>query len=972
FYLSYKTQLKETRDRDHAIANDCYNGCIGVDIFVPNAVPNFTTGGNPPYQDALNNPCAQANAGLFVSKTQRYPTATQAASVPPTSNIQQLLNDDLNQAINLAGYNQFLATGECPAAVHLKGLLNALAGKGTLTSVGLPLFVQGSSTGNYPEFSPLLYASTWSIASGTGPMNFVPYEWTGTLSNANGGSNNQLTASLLDPGFTYSVPNVLTLTFNPGSSHSFNFNANYTLNGVSNLRFSYEQGGTYYFTLDVSITDNGTLVQETLHGQSLLPVGNCSFDPICVANQEARDLQLLMNALLVQGSFSASTQNLNTAPLQAIWSNTLESYVGTANGNWEWRHTSGSTTFTITDNGSSPSTQGLHLLFASNPGFSNVAHVVSLEPNPDYPLGSPDNVVVRLRMNNGSIQTVTALVEQTNGGLPAGVVLMGNCDDPAPMECQSDEIRMAEDFAAFLNGMVDDTFVGKNDLVGNITGMPVPLNGQPFFSSRMQARLGGGLWEWNNVSTGATALSAVWQPAAGNGSTQSCSFDLDFVAAVPSFGFQDITSFRGFTVLTHNPQNGLYYDFQVVATYTNGSTVLEEVLEGRTSCFAIDNCSACLSQTSQEGNSFGELALQGNFPNAGSNGNVQLSLASGCPGNGQFVLARDASLACGANYHGQARDFQQATDHFLLTGALSGSTVDQLVWRQTVNNLLPNTDYVFQTRYTAVHLGTYTGQYEVYLKVNGMEVDRKIVDVVQLNVWERLAGAWNSVNGTNVTLELYLGSATPGDFPPMGFDDFSFRKGFLCPQVEEITLPELDPPADPCETWQNAIAMANAYQNYQEALDAFKNKFRRQYINKCLSSVVETFDMSFDDLEYHYTLYYYNRAGNLVRTVPPEGVVPVTNASDLTAIRNDRYNHTRTFFTQHSLHTTYHYNSLGQLVEQNTPDGGKTEFWYDALGRLVASQNAKQAANSSAGDYRYAYTRYDALGRTYEAGEMSL
>ncbi|MGD1844172.1 MAG: hypothetical protein ACFB10_02135, partial [Salibacteraceae bacterium] len=39
FYLSYKTQLKETRDRDHAIANDCYNGCIGVDIFVPNAVP---------------------------------------------------------------------------------------------------------------------------------------------------------------------------------------------------------------------------------------------------------------------------------------------------------------------------------------------------------------------------------------------------------------------------------------------------------------------------------------------------------------------------------------------------------------------------------------------------------------------------------------------------------------------------------------------------------------------------------------------------------------------------------------------------------------------------------------------------------------------------------------------------------------------------------------------------------------------
>ncbi|WP_196896240.1 RHS repeat domain-containing protein, partial [Aureivirga marina] len=86
---------------------------------------------------------------------------------------------------------------------------------------------------------------------------------------------------------------------------------------------------------------------------------------------------------------------------------------------------------------------------------------------------------------------------------------------------------------------------------------------------------------------------------------------------------------------------------------------------------------------------------------------------------------------------------------------------------------------------------------------------------------------------------------------------------------------------------------------------------------------------------------------NLVRTTPPEGV----------KLREQPYN----------LETTYKYNSLNQLVWQSTPDGGITKFAYDGLGRIIASQNAKQASEN-----KFSYSQFDGLGRVIEAGQMQL
>src|SRR5690606_1096008 len=46
-------------------------------------------------------------------------------------------------------------------------------------------------------------------------------------------------------------------------------------------------------------------------------------------------------------------------------------------------------------------------------------------------------------------------------------------------------------------------------------------------------------------------------------------------------------------------------------------------------------------------------------------------------------------------------------------------------------------------------------------------------------------------------------------------------------------------------------------------------------------------------------------------------------------------------------------------------------FAYDGLGRIIASQNAKQLDNSlTLNKGIYSYTRYDKLGRIKEAGEF--
>ncbi|WP_197474551.1 RHS repeat-associated core domain-containing protein [Tenacibaculum ovolyticum] len=184
-------------------------------------------------------------------------------------------------------------------------------------------------------------------------------------------------------------------------------------------------------------------------------------------------------------------------------------------------------------------------------------------------------------------------------------------------------------------------------------------------------------------------------------------------------------------------------------------------------------------------------------------------------------------------------------------------------------------------------------------------------------------------------------------------DIYRVENNKICPPKEmaptNLTAPET---RDVCALLAENLINTYSNENYQNYLAALREDFIRDYTIKALITVKEGLKMEYKDKEYQYTLYYYDQAGNLVQTVPPEGV--------------DRTSQ------NHKLQTKYRYNSLNQLVWQQTPDGGETRFAYDNLGRIIASQNAKQKKGNGYADGAgyLSYTEYDELGRILEAGEI--
>ena len=151
-------------------------------------------------------------------------------------------------------------------------------------------------------------------------------------------------------------------------------------------------------------------------------------------------------------------------------------------------------------------------------------------------------------------------------------------------------------------------------------------------------------------------------------------------------------------------------------------------------------------------------------------------------------------------------------------------------------------------------------------------------------------------------------------------------------KVYDYELPE---PSDTnsCELAARMAAEATGLKNYSDYIEKIKQDFSRNYISSVMGSLKETLEVSFNDQEHHYTLYYYDQAGNLVRTVPPAGLGKLNNED--TKKVTDYWENTLagtaatlpSVNTQHTLATTYTYNSLNQLVAQDMPDHRQQDLW---------------------------------------------
>jgi RHS repeat-associated protein len=183
----------------------------------------------------------------------------------------------------------------------------------------------------------------------------------------------------------------------------------------------------------------------------------------------------------------------------------------------------------------------------------------------------------------------------------------------------------------------------------------------------------------------------------------------------------------------------------------------------------------------------------------------------------------------------------------------------------------------------------------------------------------------------------------------------------LCGRSEPVLPPLVIKYEGGCAD-STSFAVSKGTELYRAYTDSLTAAFERNYTEKCLAAYrYESFTVKYTKREYHYTLYYYDQAGNLIRTVPPAGV----HIADTMQVRLARKAGIE-LVPNHTLYTDYRYNTLNQVVAQHSPDGGASLFWYDRLGRLSVSQNAKQKVGS-----QYSYTKYDIIGRITEVGQLT-
>ncbi|MCB9262599.1 MAG: RHS repeat-associated core domain-containing protein [Flavobacteriales bacterium] len=194
----------------------------------------------------------------------------------------------------------------------------------------------------------------------------------------------------------------------------------------------------------------------------------------------------------------------------------------------------------------------------------------------------------------------------------------------------------------------------------------------------------------------------------------------------------------------------------------------------------------------------------------------------------------------------------------------------------------------------------------------------------------------------------------------------------LCnkPYYQEFEIDE-----DPCRNFKDQVATYNAKRAYKKYIEDLEDDFEKRYVEHCRTGFSsENFTRTYDLNEYHYTLYYYDLSNNLVQTVPPAGVDFITAQADFNQIEAARSGIASPIYNNHQLITTYSQNSLNQIVQQNTPDGGESNFWYDNLGRLVISQNQKQhdiPNHNAMAPPQFSYTVFDEQGRISEVGQIA-
>ena len=942
-YFSLKQHYQQDKADASAMTCDGYNGCIGTSTFNPAAsgMIDYSSFGSSEFFDRTptRQPCCDQTYAMYSGKQKRF--------VNEDDVIQTLTGNastDLAALQTTIYNNNLMSTGQCPMAADLENFFSGLAAGNQLKASSLNLqTVSAFSPGLYTAIvTPSVYTTVSYTGSGTGA----------TLTMALTGNSD------------VSCSTSPTLVFGASSSYSwanYNTTGGFRIASFSGLVPDGSGGFGIIAWIDHDMNTSTAAIPEYMTGTDGCFDLSCTLPTVCTANSLANDIYTMLNLAAAGGDiFNATGTNLTTGGNYSNFYNgsQLNNYAnGCGSGvDTYWRFESGTTPdehrVQCSNTTGTPSNNWLKLTFS--PDLSTLTGTINSFSAPV--ITSATQMQLTVTHNTTSTTTVTLTVEHMSGATKLSTLNLGTCGAPVPEQCEGAEYQRRTDLEGLLNAKVGSAFTTTDN----------NLHLNPAFTYNLQ-QFGTGSYSWTTLSS---PSNAQWISIASG--TQVCTLKVAF-ANTPTGGhaFNNIDHFGQVVADETNMVNGQAYDFTVVAWYSGGSS---ELLYG-TSCYAIRNCSVCTSYLTSVYQNF-------DMVNTGSPGYTSgLTYGSSCPtSTGNYTLTNKASATCSDNTLTGLDRSNQATGKYFYGNFAANTTTT--VWSKINTALAINTPYTFNCWYMDPTVNTYTAgaTATVQLIVNGTVISSTTVDDTRPGEWKVISGTWNGMSTlANCTTEVKVVTNATSAWK-IAFDDISFYTPGCGPTYSPPVSPSF-PYNPPCATNLMNIATLNAQQAYAQYAQQVSAQFAADYTAHCIGQAVETFKATFDEKEYQYTLYYYDQAGNLSRTVPPQGVTiinltadansnSISNGQEIKNQRNARLSNptaAKTYYTAHRLMTTYTYNSLDQLVKQVTPDGGTTCFFYDKLGRMVACQNAKQAAQST---QAWSYTVYDALGRISEAGEL--
>ncbi len=827
-YQGEKRTQQNGYAHEDAIANKCYNGCIGQVPFHIHANGFYGSPGNGWLNNAFydnDQPCSVSNYHLYKTKAKRF---------PDTEDIPGYNSNASNQTnYNTASSESFMQTGVCPTATNLEQFLTELSAHDTLTDNHQLIGAYGTWAG--------LYYSIYGFD------NPAPQVYWDTLS-----SDLTLDVTLLDSTTSDTLCKMgLDAT---GVLTDWD-----DVQAFTNINPTGFDGDYYNFTVIVEHDSSGTTLYDTIPGYTCMNIECCLFETPCSANQLAADLQNLMSALasddeLQSISFAYGLDNdyANTESL------VINNHVSGSHSTLKWDYNSSDDIYEIR---SANDTLCLEITGKTPSSFSNYTDIWYFD---NFLSATEHYFTVEGYDSTGTLLVTLegqAFVKTATDTIP---VSLGDCDLKS-IQCATVAHGIREDLENLLH----------ESLLANPFSSNINFYNSIYITDNFSDAFGFNAAESSSSEDTITVDSVFYDSLhialtpSGEGRTDTlCNLYLSISSdTAQHLQFEDLTNL-GPLVATGTPGfDGNFYDFYMLAdfSYMIGETIYtaSDTVWGSSACLSLQNCDLCDSVVSPPDTII--------YPN------------------------EDAVLMT----QSQSKDCE--SDHGTYLQAIT--TYNTYVTNNSLNWPEADTTYT-QSEMTFLNYCGCVDRFDKYVSslTDGFGEDPDSADIVPY-------------------LDLAAHCPKPPCQPYIPVTD----------TIENIYVDYVNP----CVEDLMNTAMLNAEIAYQNYLDSMASIAADQYQTHCIGAV-ENLNASFSDKEYHFTLYYYDQAGNLVKTVPPEGVQLL---DDLTAdgdslsqlIANDRFYGTHSIYTSHRLATTYTYNSLNQLVKQSLPDHNKMDVFDMSL-----------------------------------------